>query len=169
MSGVERRLKRLEDRAELQDLVVRYFVAVDGDDYTALSEILSSGMSFAASGFPGGSGRESVVNALKSARNAMGATVHTHDYTLLDIQDDGHATGLVGAHLELAIGNQTVYAAVRYVDEYIREAGSWHIHRREMKVIHAGPWGDVGSSLTAERPVRWPGMEALPSDMPRRA
>jgi SnoaL-like domain len=36
MSDLQRRIRRLEDRAELQDLVVRYFLAAD-DDYDALA------------------------------------------------------------------------------------------------------------------------------------
>ena len=40
MSDIESRIRRLEDRAELQDLVVKYFVASDDDDHNERIELL---------------------------------------------------------------------------------------------------------------------------------
>jgi hypothetical protein len=168
MSDIERRIRRLEDRAELQDLVVRYFIASDDDDYATLASSFTLDGSFSAGSFPGGTGRDAVVECLRVGRSYMGPTVHTPNYALFSFQEDNHATGLVGAHLELSIGGKTVFGAVRYVDDYVRVDGRWYFHKRDMRTIHAGPWEDVATSLTAERNVRWPGLDPMVSDYPKK-
>jgi hypothetical protein len=168
MSDLESRLRRLEDRAELEDLVVRYFVASDDDDYETLASTFASDGTFSAGIFPGGAGRDAVVECLRSGRNMMGPTIHTPSYTLFDFQSENRASGLVGAHLELSIGEQTIFAAVRYIDEYEKNNGRWQFKRREMRTIHAGPWEEVGTSLSAELCIRWPGVSPMKSDFPKK-
>lgn len=167
MSDVEKRLRRLEDRAELQDLVVRYFVACDDDDYPTIGTCFTDDAVFVAGSFTGGTTRDEVVEFIRADREAAGGpTVHTHNYTLFEFEDDDSATGLVGAHLELGRGGTTVYAAVRYVDRYARVDGTWQISHRQMLAIHVGPWSEVGTSLTSELRVRWPGLDPQPADLP---
>jgi len=168
MSDIESRIRRLEDRAELQDLVVKYFVASDDDDYETLAATFAVGGTFSAGIFPGGIGRAAVVDCLRAGRDMMGPTIHTPDYTLFDFQSDTAASGLVGAHLELSIGDQTVFAAVRYIDSYEKNNGHWELKSREMRTIHAGPWQDVNTSLSAELCVRWPGVGPMKSDFPKK-
>jgi len=55
---------------------------------------------------------------------------------------------------------------VRYADEYVREEGRWRIRHRNMLTIHVGPWEQVGSSLTSELRVRWPGAAPQKADLP---
>lgn len=168
MPDLESRLRRLEDRAELQDLVVRYFIASDDDDFETLEACFAPEGAFWASGFGGGSGREVVLDTLRAGRNAMGPTVHTPDYTLFAFEGEDVATGQVGAHLELSLGGKTLFGAVRYTDRYVRRQGAWCILSREMRVIHMGPWDEVGNSLTREFNVCWPGLDPLRSDFPKR-
>ena len=47
---MEARLARLEDRAELQDLVVRYFLACDDDDLPGIAATFAANGSFSISG-----------------------------------------------------------------------------------------------------------------------
>jgi hypothetical protein len=169
MTTVERRLRRLEDRAELQDLIVRYFIASDDDDYETLADVFVPDCSFGASGFEGAHGREAVVESLRVARSYMGATVHTPNYTLFTFQSDDRASGIVGAHLELSMADKTLFGAVRYADEYVWSEGRWRFRSREMRCIHMGPWQDVATSLTDELCVRWPGIPPKRSDYPKKA
>jgi hypothetical protein len=166
MSDLEQRIRRLEDRAELQDLVVRYFMAADDDDYDALGDTFATDGEFSAGGFPGGTSRDEVVDFIREDRKSMGVTVHTHNYSLFEFKGEDSASGVVGAHLELARGGKSLYGAVRYVDDYVREGGRWRIRKREMLAIHVGPWEDVATSLTAENRVRWPGYDPMPADLP---
>lgn len=164
MSDLEHRIRRLEDRAELHDLAVRYFMAADDDDYEVLGACFADDGEFSAGGFVGGSTREEIVQFIRTDRESMVATVHTPDYSLLEFDGEDRAKGVVGAHLELARGGTTLFGAVRYFDEYVRRDGRWQIRKREMRTIHVGPWDDVASSLTSELRVRWPGIDPMPAD-----
>jgi len=166
VSDLEQRIRRLEDRAELQDLVVRYFVAADDDDYEDLGATFATNGEFSAGGFPGGTSREEVVDFIREDRKNMGVTIHTPNYALFTFDGDDEASGVVGAHLELARGGKSLFGAVRYIDDYVREDGAWRIRKREMLAIHVGPWEDVATSLTSENRVRWPGFDPLPADLP---
>ncbi|MFF2850303.1 nuclear transport factor 2 family protein [Streptomyces sp. NPDC058001] len=168
MSDLEARIRRLEDRAELEDLVIRYFVAADDDDMDTLGAAFAEDAEFViGGGFSGGSSRAAIVDFIRGDRKNMGVTVHTQNFTLLTFGDDDHASGVIGAHLELARGGTTVYGAVRYLDDYVRTAEGWKIKRREMATVHVGPWDDVATSLTSELRSRWPGQEPAPADLPR--
>lgn len=168
MSDFESRLKRLEDRAALHDLVVNYLLAVDNDDYQALPALFSADAVFSTSGHVAAEGRDAIIEFLRSARSQMGLTVHTPNYVSLMGIDGDHAKGLVGAHLELVLDEKAVFGAVRYEDEYVRRDGSWVFRRRDMRTIHIAPWNEISAAFPSNRPVRWPGIDPLPSDYPRK-
>jgi hypothetical protein len=167
LATLEDRIQNLEDRAELQDLVATYFQATDDDDYDRLGACFASDATFAASGFSASSGREGIIDLLKSARSGMGQTVHTPNYVQIVFGDSNSASGIVAAHLELGIGETTYYGAVRYLDEYRRENARWCIARREMRVIHIAPWSKVEQSLSSPLNICWPGSKPIASDFPR--
>lgn len=167
MSDLDARIRRLEDRAEIEDLVLKYFLAADDDDWDTLGRTFAEDASFSAGAFPGGTDRVGIVKFIQADRQNMGVTVHTQNTTLLTFADDDHASGVVGAHLELARGGTTVYGAVRYYDSYERTADGWKIKTREMAIVHVGPWDEVGTSLTAANRARWPGANPAPADLPR--
>jgi SnoaL-like domain len=164
MSELEQRIKRLEDRAELQELAIRYFKSADDDDWDGLAACFASDASFNAGGFPGGSTREEVIAFLKADRATMGATVHTFNSMLLEFDGDDSATGLIAAHLELARGGTTIFGAARYHDKFVKRDGRWQILALELRTLHVGPWAQVSDSLTSELPVRWPGIEPVASE-----
>jgi hypothetical protein len=164
---LENRVARLEDRAEINDLVVRYFLASDGDDFATIAASFSSDATFASSGQLCGEGPEGIAEFIRGARTHMGLTIHTPHYVQITFDDADHARGLVGAHLELVLAGSTIYGPVRYVDEYVRVDGNWLIRRRDMRTIAIAPWAEFGAALESETPVRWPGSAAA-SDYPRR-
>ena len=164
----EQRLRRLEDRAELQDLAVRYFIASDDDDAAGLGACFVPDATFSVSGAVCGQSRAAIVSFIAGERLKMGLTVHTPNYTLFEFHDDRSASGVVGAHMELVLSGQMLFGAVRYHDTYARDEGRWCVRTRDMRVIHIAPWEDVGRSMMSDRPVRWPGLPALPTDFPRK-
>jgi len=168
MAPLEERIRKLEDRAEIQDLVARYFKATDDDDQPTLADCFTRDACFIATGFEGGKGREGVVAFLKAARTTMQQTVHTPNYTHIAFKGSDEADGTVMAHLEIGIGGTTVYGAVRYLDTYQREDGEWRIASREMRAVHLGSWDLVARSMTDSHNVRWPGVEPAPTDFPRK-
>lgn len=164
---LEARIKRLEDRAELNDLVVGYFLAADGDDLEGVGESFTEDATFSSSGVVSGQGRSAIVDFIRGSREHMGLTIHTPHYAKLTFDGANRARGLVGAHLELVLGGKAIYGAVRYVDEYRRLDGRWRIHARDMRTIHIAPWLEVGAAFESSTPVRWPGAPWAPSDYPR--
>ena len=167
MSSLEQRIKLLEDRAAIQDLVAAYFLASDDDDYALLAQCFTHDACFEASGFEDAAGRYDIVALIRMARAGMGQTIHTPNYVHITFTAPGEAKGVVCAHLELGLGETTYFGAVRYIDRYAFEDGQWRIAVRTMKVIHIAPWSEVSGSLTAEHNVRWPGADPLPSDFPQ--
>jgi hypothetical protein len=167
--NLEQRVRRLEDKLDLDDLNTRYFLAADGDDYDAVGDCFTVDATFASSGHVGGSGRQGIVDFIASSRSHMGLTLHTPHYGLYSLESDGQARGIVGAHLELVLAGQSTYGAVRYVDEYRREGDRWRIAKRDMRTIYMGEWARAAEVFASNAPVQWPGMEALPSDYPRRS
>lgn len=167
--SIEERLQRLEDRAAIDDLNVRYFLAADGDDMTAVAECFTSDATFSSSGHVGGQGRQGIADFIADARKNMGLTIHTPHYGLYESDDAGQASGIVGAHLEMVLAGQATYGAVRYVDRYRVEGGNWRIAARDMRTIYIGEWAKCAEVFASATPVQWPGIAPLPSDYPRRS
>lgn len=165
---LEKRVARLEDRAELNDLVVAYFLASDGDDLVTIGNSFTDTATFSTSGVVAGAGRDAIVAFIATARGHMGLTIHTPHYAQFAFEGPDVAKGLVGAHLELVLGSVAFYGAVRYVDEYRRTADGWRIQTRDMRTINMSPWLEVGEAFASATPVRWPGAEPSPSDFPRK-
>jgi hypothetical protein len=165
---IEQRLRRLEDRAAINDLVVGYFIAADGDDLEEVGASFTADATFSSSGTVNASGRDAIVDFIRGARDHMGLTVHTPHYAHLTFDGDDSASGLVGAHLELVLGGEALFGAVRYVDRYVRQGGRWLISKRDMRTIHIAQWEGVGEAFASAQPVRWPGASPAPSDFPRK-
>ena len=160
-SDVERRLRRLEDRAELRELADRYCLAIDDSDWDALLELFTDQAEMA-----GLTGRDKVVRQLRAIRSGYGRTIHTATGQVLDFADDDHASGVVASRGELAISGQTVLCAMRYLDGYERVGGAWRFARRAIRFSYALPWPELAGALTGALPVHWPGTEAgLADDM----
>jgi len=154
-----RRLRRIEDRFELQDLLFRYNLAVDEQDWDGLADLYAEDAQLGEV-----SGRANVIAAIRRERETFGRTVHVTHGQLLDLDGGERATGLVVAHAELDVGGQLVVCHIRYYDDYVQENQAWRFARRTLKFRYALPWTEMADSLTAERPVRWPGTEPSPPE-----
>lgn len=166
--SLEDRVRRLEDRVELNDLIVRYFLAADGDDLDGVGDSFTTTATFSSSGVVAGEGRDGIVDFIRVSREQMGLTIHTPHYAQFTFDGPDRAKGLIGAHLELVLGGTAIYGAVRYVDEYRRIGCEWRIHARDMRTIHIAPWSQVGEAFESATPVRWPGAAPAGTDYPRK-
>jgi hypothetical protein len=156
---LSRRLRRLEDRAELRELVNRYCLAVDDSDWDALLGLFSADAKMA-----GQVGPDNVVGILRSIRSGYGRTIHTALAQVLEFSDDEHASGIVPSRGELAIAGQTVLCAMRYLDRYVRVDGKWLFASRVLRFNYALPWAAMAEAMTGELPVAWPGTDPQPAD-----
>jgi uncharacterized protein (TIGR02246 family) len=143
---IEQRLRRLEDRQAIADLVVRYCWAVDDRDRPGLLALFAADASMPIGGRDVHGGA-AVVDALFVRRAEQTRTVHTVDSCLVTALSDDSADGLVQAHVEAGTAGTTQYGALRYRDRYVRRDGVWRFARREMTVVHMGPWAEVAGSL----------------------
>ncbi|MBV9203876.1 MAG: nuclear transport factor 2 family protein [Actinobacteria bacterium] len=159
ITDLARGLRRLEDRQQLRDLTLRYCRAIDDSDWTALRELFADQAEDA-----GAASGDQAVDLLRSIRSTYGRTIHTAHGQLVEFTDDDHATGMVPSHAELDIKGETVVCAMRYYDDYVRQADGWRFARRQIKFVYALPWPRMAGALTDQLPVHWPGTEAAPSD-----
>lgn len=167
MTNTEQRLRRLEDRAAISDLVTGYFLAADGDDLASVANSFTDAATFSSSGTENATGRDGIVEFIRVARGHMGLTVHTPHYVQLVFEGSDAASGMVGAHLELVLGGTALYGAVRYLDRYERTAEGWLIAARDMRTIFIAPWQTVGQAIESATPVRWTGADPATSDYSR--
>ncbi|MAG81381.1 MAG: hypothetical protein CMN89_05185 [Sutterellaceae bacterium] len=168
MESIEKRIQRLEDRFSINDLVAQYFMSVDVDDYDVVGSLFCEDSEFSAGGFPGACGRQEIVNFLRESRNHMAETLHTANALVVHFDSENVAHGTLSAHVELGMAGETYYGAVRYLDEYEKCGDHWKFKKRDMRVVHVAPWSEVGKSMIDVNRVKWPGIEALPSDYPRK-
>jgi hypothetical protein len=139
----EKRIRRIEDRLEIQDLAVRYCIAIDDSDYAGLLAMFAEKARLGEI-----AGRQEVVDELRAIRSTYGRTIHTSRGHTVRFVGDDHATGIVLSH----------------ADDYEREEGVWRFGSRTPKFAYAVPVSELGESLTDDLPVRWPGAEQAPAD-----
>lgn len=154
------RIRRIEDRLAINDLAVRYCVAIDDGDYDGLTEMYTEKATLGET-----VGRQEVVDVLRSIRADYGRTIHIPEAHTVSFTDDDHATGLVLSHAELDIAHTTVHTFIRYYDDYERgDDGAWRFANRTLKFAYALPFEEMSESLTGVDTVRWPGTPAAPAD-----
>ncbi len=166
MSGLEQRIRRLEDRWELSDLVHEYGVAVDGRDLHALEQQFARD---AALAHPDGveRGRDAVMAYYRRRLVQYTTTYHyAHTQAVEFGPGDDEAHGVVTAHAELSIEGDAVWIALRYNDEYVREDGRWRFRSRRQEFVYVLPLRELPSSLGDTLRKRWPGMPPAPAELP---
>src|ERR1700677_1769740 len=149
--NVLRRLQRLEDRAELRELVDRYGMATEDSDWETLREMFTAGVTMA-----GVTGRDEGIEMLRSIRGTYGRTIHTATGQVLEVGHDTRASGSVSGRSELAIAGQTVVCAMRYLDTSERVDGRWRFARRRLRLSYALPWEEMHEAMTADKAIRLP-------------
>jgi hypothetical protein len=80
MAKLEERVQRLEDRGAINDVVVAYFLAADGDDIINVGACFTEDATLSASGQLCASGRQGIMDFINTSRSHMGLTVHTPHY-----------------------------------------------------------------------------------------
>jgi len=159
--SLEQRIQSIEDRLAIQDLVVRYCLSVDDNDYPALR-----GMFTAKATMAGEVGADPIVGRLESIRSGYGRTIHAPVAITITRLEADQASGIVMTRAELAIAGRSVQTAIRYYDDYERGGdGRWRFAARTLKFSYALPAEELGESMTGVKTIRWPGAEPMPADL----
>lgn len=158
MSELEARIRRLEDREELRELIARYANAIDDRDFDRVVACFSREASVGrADGSRGGQGPDGVRAFYTETMRPMRVTVHTPHTQVLDFTGPDTATGVVLCHAEMAIDGTLVLSALRYHDEYVREDGAWKFLARRMHFFYMMDVTELPERIFDADRVRWPG------------
>jgi len=158
---VAQRLRRIEDRFELGELISRYGVAVDDRDFDTLEA-----MYVEDSYFNGITGRKAIMDFYRERGATYGPTYHYAHTWHFDFESDDAATGLVTAHAELSLNGKTLWLGMRYMDRYQRAGGKWRFKARENKFRYVLPFEEMATAYGDRLRKRWPGTENQPVDLP---
>lgn len=164
MADPAERLDRLESLAQIQQLVARYAIALDGRDAEAWAALYTPDVRVGAPVH--GSGRADLVRWFRAKCSYWYRSMHligAHQVDL-DAGDPDRASGLAQCRVEQEIGDRWVTTAFLYRDEYRRVDGNWlFAHRHGMPIWcydqHSDPLDGFGP-LPGGMPVR------LPADYP---
>jgi ketosteroid isomerase-like protein len=164
---LEGRIRRLEDRAELRELVARYCIAIDDRDIDAIARVFTADGRFRSrDGVMEARGREAVLQQFRGRFAALKATNHiAHDQILTFGTDPNSAHGLVTSHAEVWRNGQALIAALRYEDVYRREEGEWRFADRLLSFLYYLPVGEYAEGLGSRRRMRAYG-DQRPADYP---
>lgn len=160
------RVQRLEDRFEIQDLIVRYATLLDDAQWDALGELFAEDGVF---GSPHSTtvGRSAVIENFKVKHAPFTWTWHDPHGITVDFVDDDHARGTVIAYAELGNGATTVVTSIRYLDDYRREGGRWRFARRTVLSLYGLADADrAAGGLQQEERRRWPDRPSGTAELP---
>lgn len=164
--SLERRIARLEARAEIAELLARYAFLIDDHDFEALGELFAPDARF---GSPGSAhaGRDAIVAYYRARGELYPVSLHEARGFVLDFLDDEHARGQVLGFSEQASGQHTVITSFRYLDEYVRLTGRWHFASRQVLTLYAMPHAELAAGgLARPQRKRWPHRAPGPAELP---
>jgi uncharacterized protein (TIGR02246 family) len=130
-ASLEARVRAIEDRIAIGELVSAYCLAIDERD---LDRFLSLFTDDAALRHEDGVMRLDGLAAIREyymQRFAgYGVTFHTPHSQVVEFVGPDEATGVVTGHAEMSEGGELVLAAIRYRDRYRRVDGRWRFAER---------------------------------------
>jgi hypothetical protein len=165
-TSLEQRVRRLEDRFAINDLVVRYATLLDDAQWDDLGELFTEDGVFAS---PNSTtvGRAAIVENFKAKHAPFPVTWHDPHGIVVEFDGDDLARGTVIGYAELGSPDVTVATSIRYQDDYRREGGRWRFARRHVLSVYGMPMGELvtGGIGVSER-KRWPGRPDAPGELP---
>jgi ketosteroid isomerase-like protein len=140
--SLEDRVRRLEDRVAIGELIARYCLVMDNREVDAIESLFTPDIHFwSADGVMNSHGRPAAVEMFKGRFTVLGPSNHvTHDRIVeFDPGDPDRATGLVLSHAEMQRKGQPMLAAMRYQDVYQRCDGRWCFRERGLSFMYYVP------------------------------
>jgi ketosteroid isomerase-like protein len=167
LAALTQRIRALEDRAELRELVARYGIAVDDRDIDSLTALFTPDASFRSEdGVMSAQGRDAVIEQFRGRFAALKATNHiAHDQILEPGPGPDAASGLVSSHAEVCRNGRVLIAALRYRDRYRRHDGRWRFAERVLSFLYYLPVEEYAEGLAGRLRMRAYG-DQRPADYP---
>lgn len=152
MGDLEARLRRLEDRVEIGELVARYGLAMDDRDLAAMPCLFTQDVRIrSVDGVMDAHGLEAAIAMFRGRFEVLGPSNHvTHDRLVtFDEHDSDRARGLVLSHAEMHRKGMAMVTAIRYSDEYRRHEGRWKFAARTLSFFYYVPAAEYVEALGA--------------------
>lgn len=139
LAALEARIRRIEDRTELAELIARYSLVMDNRDMEGMPALFTPDVVIRSQdGVMNSRGREAAIEMFRGRFTVLGQSNHfSHDkiFTFDDAKPD-EARGLVLAHAEMNRKGMAMVAAIRYHDRYRRHEGAWRFAERELSFMY---------------------------------
>jgi len=133
IEGLAERLDRVESRAAIKDLAVRYAIAVDSRDVDAWTQLFVPDVDCGRFG----TGREALHQSIEPALRNFYRSMHMVGGHVVDFDGPDRATGMVYCRAEHEVGDRWIVMAIIYSDEYTRLDGRWYFVRRKERHWYA--------------------------------
>jgi hypothetical protein len=161
------RIQRIEDKQEIQELVVRYGLYVDDHELEAVKSLFAThGTLRTNAGLVKGDGVEGVAAYFEGRFKTLGPTNHFVHGHVIDFTDDDHATGLVSSHAEVWRDGAPMLTAMRYIDAYARVDNTWLFEDRVQSYMYFVDVREYPEALGSQLRVRTPPADPVQADWP---
>jgi ketosteroid isomerase-like protein len=169
LAAMEKRLRALEDREAIRELVCRYNAVMDNREIDNAPDLFTEDATVSShDGALSSVGRDAVVEMYRSRWGVLGPSLHWgHDHRIfIDPSDPDRATGQVGLHAEMSRFGVAAMSAIRYDDEYVREAdGQWRFASRRLAFFYFMDPREFAEVMESDLRVR-SGEEAVAAGFP---
>ncbi|MEZ5121021.1 MAG: nuclear transport factor 2 family protein [Solirubrobacterales bacterium] len=156
-SALAERIRRLEDRVELADLVAGYCHHLDDCNLDALGELFTEDITFGSSSGKGVTGRDKALKFIGERAAMEDWSFHYPHAQVFEITGEDEARGVITMHAEMGLdGNHMVVAAMRYNDAYQRVDGRWRFRRRTLQYWYCMESSDLVSTYDNANRKQWP-------------
>ena len=160
-SDLAARIDRLEALAAIQQLPIRYALAVDGRDLDAWTSLFVEDVDCGRRG----SGRQVLRAIIEPSLRTFYRSIHQICGHRVEFDDADHAHGVVYCRAEHEDQGKWVIMAIAYFDTYARREGEWFFVRRSEKHWYAADWEERPKAPFAGWPSH-PSPPQLPEDFP---
>lgn len=160
MSGdLHERIDRIESTLAIQQLPIRYAIAVDSRDFDAWTGLFVEDVDCGRHG----RGRAVLKGVVEHACTGFYRSIHQICGHRVEFDGPDVATGMVYCRAEHELVDGWVVMAICYFDSYERRDGRWYFVRRKER-----HWYAADQLRRPEGPefFDWPGQEVQPSTLP---
>jgi SnoaL-like domain len=166
-AGVEARLRRIEDRLAIAELVSQYGIVLDNRDYEAVGELFTEDARFWQHvGDTDARTRRGIIEFYRERLGHSGPSYHYPHGHVVTFDDDHRAHGIVSAHAEMGIEGRMILVGLRYHDAYVKGPDNrWRFSERETWFHYFMPADELPSRYSDQIRRTWPGA-SLPADLP---
>ena len=148
--GLAERVERIEAYLAIQQLPVRYAMAVDARDIDAWVNCFRPDVDMGSRGV----GRDALRRYIEPMVRRFYRSVHLICGHRIELVSPDRATGAVYCRAEHEVGDQWIVMAICYFDEYARLDGEWFFSRRRERHWYAA---DVTRTPQSVRFAGWAG------------